>query len=501
MERAKTSGECQGRYDWRSLGLVAVLAFVGTTAFQGSRGLYETTEGRYAECARETLASGDWDDPILNGRPHWTKPPLTYLAIMAGTRALGNNPWGVRAYLIVAMVLAAGATWWAGSAIWGAGAGRWAGAAFATAPAMAAAAHVASADMLTTTWVALAVAAFWHGVRHRSSWAWLGVWTFLGLALLTKGPPALLVPAAALPAAWWYVRRKGGARIDRRVAWGGWGLFLLVGVFWYVSEALETPGLWSYWIGDEIVGRNLRDEFDRNRGFAFVLTDYLPTLLLGAGPWIPIILWRGRPLRDLWRAGPDLPLPAQAARVSLAAGVVLPFAVFALSKSKMPLYVVPLFVPLCLGLGRGLDLLIGQNRLRPRTVGIWLGVLLSLIVAVKGVWARVDRPKDMTRLAAWLEPALARGEFQDLYTISRAPRNGLEFHLGRLIENVPAAAVPAHVASRIAAGRTAAYLVGKNDWGQLAPHVPGPVRQEALGKHWVLIIVEADPGDRLEQKP
>ena len=87
MERAKTSGECQGRYDWRSLGLVAVLAFVGTTAFQGSRGLYETTEGRYAECARETLASGDWDDPILNGRPHWTKPPLTYMAIMAGPPA------------------------------------------------------------------------------------------------------------------------------------------------------------------------------------------------------------------------------------------------------------------------------------------------------------------------------------------------------------------------------------------------------------------------------
>ena len=268
---------------------------------------------------------------------------------------------------------------------------------------------------------------------------------------------------------------------------------MLVGVFWYVSEALETPGLWSYWIGDEIVGRNLRDEFDRNRGFAFVLTDYLPTLLLGAGPWIPIILWRGRPLRDLWRAGPDLPLPAQAARVSLAAGVVLPFAVFALSKSKMPLYVAPLFVPLCLGLGRAIDVLVEQGRLRKRTAGIWAGGLLALIVAVKGGLAHVDRPKDMTRLAAVLEPALARDGTPELYTVSRMPRNGLEFHLDRLIENVPAQSFPAHVAGRVAAGRSAAYLVGKAEWARLATNVPVPVLPEELGRHWLLIRVPADP--------
>ena len=58
------------RLDWRGLLLVGGLALAGTVAFQGSRGLFETTEGRYAECARETMASGDYDDPILNGQPH-----------------------------------------------------------------------------------------------------------------------------------------------------------------------------------------------------------------------------------------------------------------------------------------------------------------------------------------------------------------------------------------------------------------------------------------------
>ena len=84
MERTETFRRNPDRFDWRGFGRVAALAFVVAASFQGSRGLYESTEGRYAECARETLASGDWDDPILNGRPHWTKPPLTYMAIMAG---------------------------------------------------------------------------------------------------------------------------------------------------------------------------------------------------------------------------------------------------------------------------------------------------------------------------------------------------------------------------------------------------------------------------------
>ena len=493
MERTETFRRNPDRFDWRGFGRVAALAFVVAASFQGSRGLYESTEGRYAECARETLASGDWDDPILNGRPHWTKPPLTYMAIMAGTRVLGNNPWGVRAYLVVAMVLAATGTWWAGRVIWGPGAGRWAGVVFATSPVMAGAAHVASADMLTVQWVALATAAFWHGAVRRSTWAWLATWVFLGLALLTKGPPALLVPMVSMPVAWGVMRRDGAGKIDRWIAWAGLALFLLVGVAWFACEAWLTPGLLSYWIGDELIGRNILDKFDRDRGFAFVLTDYLPTMLLGAGPWIPLILWRGRPIKKVWRPDPRAPLSARAARASLAAGVAIPFAVFALSKSKMPLYVAPLFVPLCLGLGRAIDVLVEQGRLRKRTAGIWAGGLLALIVAVKGGLAHVDRPKDMTRLAAVLEPALARDGTPELYTVSRMPRNGLEFHLDRLIENVPAQSFPAHVAGRVAAGRSVAYLVGKAEWARLSTNVPVSVRPEELGRHWLLIRVPADP--------
>ena len=128
------------------------------------------------------------------------------------------------------------------------------------------------------------------------------------------------------------------------------------------------------------------------------------TLLFGTGPWLPLAMFRGCPLRD-WKTAPgDLPAAARAARVSLAAGVAIPFAVFALSRSKLPLYLLPLFVPMALALGRMIAVLIAQGRVRKRTAATLAGATLALIVAGKGLSARVESPKDMTRLAAALAP-------------------------------------------------------------------------------------------------
>lgn len=56
------------------LPVLLACASAAAAAFHGARGLYETTEGRYAECAREMAQAGTWLEPVLNGHPHWTKP-------------------------------------------------------------------------------------------------------------------------------------------------------------------------------------------------------------------------------------------------------------------------------------------------------------------------------------------------------------------------------------------------------------------------------------------
>ena len=86
--------------------------------FQGTRGLYETSEGRYAECAREMLETGHYLEPQLGYQPHLNKPPLTYWAIMGNLKLLGNNEWAVRLYNAVAFALTVLVVTNLGSVLW-----------------------------------------------------------------------------------------------------------------------------------------------------------------------------------------------------------------------------------------------------------------------------------------------------------------------------------------------------------------------------------------------
>lgn len=74
---------------WPSFWIIIILSAFIALVFQRSRGLYETTEGRYAECAWEMFVRGKFLEPTLDFLPHWTKPPLTYWAIEAGIALLG----------------------------------------------------------------------------------------------------------------------------------------------------------------------------------------------------------------------------------------------------------------------------------------------------------------------------------------------------------------------------------------------------------------------------
>ncbi|HMH19485.1 MAG TPA: 4-amino-4-deoxy-L-arabinose transferase, partial [Burkholderiales bacterium] len=62
--------------------LLAALAFAWFCNL-GYRHLVKADEGRYAEIAREMVASGDWLTPRLNGFKYFEKPALQYWATAA----------------------------------------------------------------------------------------------------------------------------------------------------------------------------------------------------------------------------------------------------------------------------------------------------------------------------------------------------------------------------------------------------------------------------------
>jgi 4-amino-4-deoxy-L-arabinose transferase len=59
---------------WSSFWMLLMLTAFLAVMFQGTRGLYESTGGRYAECAREMLVRSNFLEPTLDFRAHWTKP-------------------------------------------------------------------------------------------------------------------------------------------------------------------------------------------------------------------------------------------------------------------------------------------------------------------------------------------------------------------------------------------------------------------------------------------
>ncbi len=428
----------------RHILVVALLcALIGAAAFQGSRGLYESTEGRYAECAREMIVSGDYLRPTLDFAPHWTKPPLTYWAIAVGVGVLGRNAWGARAFLVPTFLLTVFGVFWLGRWLWDRRTGSLAALVYATLWGPVGAAFTVNADSLLTLWETLALACFWWGVRRRRKLAVGLMWLFFGMAFFTKGPPALLPLLAVV-----VFRRFVHDRALRSVPFwlpSGIGLFLTVGLWWYVLSILRYPGLFSYWLKHEVVGRVATEEFQRHPHWYEMFTVYWPFLVGGALPWLAMMVWghrhglraRFESVRTHGLHGTFSNIKAWFKNLSpeglfLLVAFFGPLAVFSVSHSRMPLYVLPLFPIVSCFLARHLEVLAAKGMVRWPKMAAVAFVSTAVVLVGKGVMAHWPSKRDMGGLYRALQAAGARKDEQGtpLYLVSQSPHYGLQFYWG-----------------------------------------------------------------------
>jgi 4-amino-4-deoxy-L-arabinose transferase-like glycosyltransferase len=460
--------------------LVLLLLAAGVAfSFQGTRGLYETTEGRYAESALEMVQRGEYLEPTLSGRPHWTKPPMAYWAIAAGLHVAGANGWGARlanAVVFCATVLLVAGI---GAALWDRETGLVAGLVYLSSLFPVAAAAALSADTLVTFFEILAVYLYvraWREVELARSRRFVrAMWAVWGLAFLTKGPAALL-PLLALLAL--------GRLSPRRVALAdplGLAAFAVVGFSWFAWVGARHPGLLSYFVGDEVVGRVVSNEFKRNPQWYKPFVLYLPVLVAGQGLWlatgarIPRAEGLTSP-RALWarvRRGDAASL--------LLLWLLLPLAVFWISSSRLPLYVLPLYAPIALAIARTLTRSRAAVR---RALSVALPSALALIVlkAVAG-YALPPSDKDMGRLHA--AARAAAGPAAEVRAFGDERLYGLQFYLGGALRRVSRGGGEAWADERL--DEAIAALRGAPQRPQVvitpaaeAPHVEGALAAAAL---------------------
>ena len=410
----------------RARALLAGLAVLVAFAFQGSRGLYETTEGRYAESALEMVQRGDLLEPTLAGRPHWTKPPLAYWPIAAGIALAGANGWGARASNAIAFCLAVLLVAGCGAALWDRATGVVAGLVYASSPFPAGAAYAVSADTLLALFELLAVYCYLRARRDpdapRVRWWVRGMWVAWGLAFLTKGPVGLLpLLAVAL-----FEHRAG-----RRVRLGdpaGLVAFALVAFSWYAWEGLRHPGLLAYYVRDEVIGRTLSNEFHRNPEWYKPFAIYLPALVLGQGAWLFFgarVVRRERLLapRALWAR-----VRGGGAASFLLLWLAVPLAVLWLSSSRLVLYVLPVYAPIALAVARAVTAgLAPAAALRRATAVAVPSALVLVLLKGAAAYAAPPSPKDMGRLYAATRAAAGPAAEVRVYGEDRL--FGLQFYL------------------------------------------------------------------------
>lgn len=363
----------------QSLLLPVVLALLFSLAFQGSRGLWEPDEGRYTNIATEMLRSGSFMVPALNGEhPHFTKPPLTYWAIAGGLTLLGWNEWGARlpnalAYFATILTVLALARRLMPERAW------LAPLVYASLLLPYLAANIVTTDTLLSLWEAVAMLGFveWWGRRDDGPGRWprLLMWVGFGLAFFTKGPPGL-VPLLAVVA---FLFVTGERRRLREVFYPpGLLLFALIGLSWYGIVIGRRPELLHYFIKDEFIERIATAQRRRNAQWYGWLSVYFPTLLIGLLPWSLLLFRRIGRLRRLfsrrwWREQTS----AHPTTVLVVLWIIVPLAVFCLARSRLPLYILPLFVPLALAITLQLPESRSTSKLAVAATALWFVVLVG----------------------------------------------------------------------------------------------------------------------------
>jgi len=410
------------------LWIVVAVVLIYACAFQGTRAIYSPDEGRYTDVAIGMLDDGDWLKPMVHPEfVHMTKPPVTYWAIGASLGLLGRSEFAARLPNALAFAGTIFLMFWLGKRI--TPNQRWLPALiYATFVFPSLASNIVTTDTLLTFFETLQLAAFaaWYwpdaSMSERNA-RWL-FWFGAALAFLTKGPPGLLLLLGCLV----FTGMDGGfARLRRLLRWDGLLAFVVIGGSWYGIEVARDPAMLHYFLVDEVVDRIATDKMHRNGAWYDGFKIYLPTLLVGTLPWLPVAAWmawqKKRTPKIFWRTSGEFRW--------LTLCFCLPLIVFMVSRSRLPLYILPLFPVLACMLSLAIEQVNVRRTWLTAMLVLWAGVLVGGRAASVLLDAHDDDKKLAQALSAVLPAHPAEVAFVEV-----APRYGLRFYLGATIERL-----------------------------------------------------------------
>ncbi len=332
--------------------LLILVAVIGAGVFLlglGQTGLVDETPALFAASARHMAESGDWLIPQVNGLPRYDKPPLIYW-LMAGFYALPGTAqwdplgsWAARlpsalASMTTMVALVDTLLRWlpfgpAGSPAQGfdrVATAINAALAFALSPLMLVWGRTEVSDALFTATLALSLLLAWRTFAAQRG-PWWPCWSVLALAVLSKGPVAIVLFALTLGLFW--LLGAEADRLRRRLRpFPGLALTLVMSAPWFVLALLrEGKPYWDSFFGYHNLQRFSRVVNNHHQGpwYFFVV------LVLASLPFTPLLLLSLR--RVLLEIRTPL-LPSMSLGRFAAAWLLAVLLFFSLSATKLPSY-------------------------------------------------------------------------------------------------------------------------------------------------------------------
>ncbi|HMD07759.1 MAG TPA: phospholipid carrier-dependent glycosyltransferase [Candidatus Acidoferrum sp.] len=391
----------------------------------GAIGFVGPDEPRYAWIARDMTETGDWVTPRLYGKPWFEKPPLFYWGAAVCFKLFGVSETAARLPSAISALLATLALAWLALRLYGAETARWLLLLLPTTVGMIGFSHAAATDMPFSGMliIAMVCAAVVLGLTRdentpilpRTPWLALILFGFfLGLAVLAKGPAAIILSGGAV--FFWALFTKcwrDGFRLFHPAAIAA---FCLTALPWYILCARRNPDFFRIFIIEHNFKRFLTPEFQHIHPFWF----YVPVIILAVLPWTGSAARLKLTTKAPSEPGDWLNSPS----LFFGCWVMFPIVFFTLSKSKLPGYILPTIPALGLLMAQNVSLCIrgiipGDRwiRITSGTTFIVLGILG--IVQIEGT--------DLI----WPALAVATGGFAIL--VIRDLRFGLSLGVSALI--------------------------------------------------------------------
>ena len=341
----------------------------------GHLSLWDPDEPRYAEAAKQMVKTGDWLVPYFNGEERFDKPVLFYWLIALAYKIFGVSEFAARFWSAFLGLMGVIITYLLGKRMFSPRAGFLAGLILATNIQYITLSRLAITDMTLSFFLALAFFSFWFGYQARDSLKknlfYLIFYISVALAALTKGPVAIVF--AGFIILLFLILTKDLKALKKMHIFWGILIFITVAFPWYIGIIQKYGQEYvNYFFLKHNIARFITPELKHPGPFIY----YLPILLIGLFPWSAFLF------SSFWYLGRKKFNVLGEQKKQIIFLFIWFFTIllfFSVSRAKLPTYIMPLYFPAALVLGKFLELVIVGNK---ETEGMKKHIKISLSLMV-----------------------------------------------------------------------------------------------------------------------